>query len=192
MHVLGRKRKYRRFTKPQRKKRYESLGSGRRAKSTVLARKGVDSISRIMELGAEGTPASLSHALLLGIKDFEIGLLRSVSEGLPFSSYSHLKKNLGLPAETLLQVLHIPRRTLLRRKVEGRFTSAESERLVRLSRIFAQAIMLFEGDRTVALDWLRTPRAVLDNASPLSLIETEVGGREVEALIERLEHGVFS
>jgi putative toxin-antitoxin system antitoxin component (TIGR02293 family) len=52
--------------------------------------------------------------------------------------------------------------------------------------------VLFEGDREAAIEWLGAPRPALGGVTPFSLIASEVGGREVEALIDRLEHGVFS
>jgi uncharacterized protein (DUF2384 family) len=40
--------------------------------------------------------------------------------------------------------------------------------------------------------WLRSPNRALGGESPLALSKTEVGAREVENLIGRLEHGVFT
>jgi putative toxin-antitoxin system antitoxin component (TIGR02293 family) len=50
---------------------------------------------------------------------------------------------------------------------------------------------LFEGDRDAAADWLTRPQPALGGAVPLELAKTGLGTREVEALIGRLEHGVF-
>jgi putative toxin-antitoxin system antitoxin component (TIGR02293 family) len=86
----------------------------------------------------------------------------------------------------------LPPRTFARRKASGRLTSDESEKLLRISAIYEQAIDLFEGDREGALKWLTTPKKVLDNKTPLQYSRTELGAREVEKFIGRLEHGVFS
>ena len=59
-------------------------------------------------------------------------------------------------------------------------------------RVFGRALELFEGDSQAAERWLSSPRAALGGATPLELAKTEAGAREVEALIGRLEHGVFS
>ena len=61
-----------------------------------------------------------------------------------------------------------------------------------MSRVFARAIELFEGDDRAARRWLSAPQRALGGAVPLTLAKTEVGAREVERLVGRLEHGVFS
>lgn len=40
--------------------------------------------------------------------------------------------------------------------------------------------------------WLSTPAPALANRTPVEVAATDVGAREVESLIDRLEHGVFS
>jgi putative toxin-antitoxin system antitoxin component (TIGR02293 family) len=53
-------------------------------------------------------------------------------------------------------------------------------------------VQLFEGDADAARRWLTTPSKELDNTAPLDFARTELGAREVEDLIGRLEHGVFT
>lgn len=92
----------------------------------------------------------------------------------------------------IASIIDLPPRTLARRKSSGRLSSDESEKLLRLSAVFEQAVDLFEGDRAGALKWLTTPKKTLENETPLAYSRTELGAREVEELIGRLEHGVFS
>jgi len=87
--------------------------------------------------------------------------------------------------------VHIPARTLARRKAGGRLDPDESDRLVRISRVIAAAITLFEGNHASARHWLTSPRAALRNQAPLELAQTDVGAREVERLIGQLEHGIL-
>ncbi len=49
-----------------------------------------------------------------------------------------------------------------------------------------------EGDEDAALRWLKTPLPILGGESPLAHARTEAGGREVELLMGRIEHGVYS
>jgi putative toxin-antitoxin system antitoxin component (TIGR02293 family) len=56
---------------------------------------------------------------------------------------------------------------------------------------FDKAVGLFEGDVAAARAWLETPSKALGSETPLAAVETEIGAREVEDLIGRLEHGVF-
>jgi putative toxin-antitoxin system antitoxin component (TIGR02293 family) len=89
-------------------------------------------------------------------------------------------------------ILGIPERTLARRKKENRLSSDESERLLRMAKLFDDSLSLFEGDREAAVNWLRAPKKALRNQSPFHFARTEIGAREVENLIGRIEHGVFS
>ena len=80
----------------------------------------------------------------------------------------------------------------MRRKAKGRLRPEESERLLRVSGIFERALDLFAGDTDAARHWLTTPSEELSNHSPLEFARTELGAREVEDFITRLEHGVFT
>lgn len=97
-----------------------------------------------------------------------------------------------MPVTTLASVIGIPGRTLARRKASGKLAPEESERLLRISNLFEKCVELFEGDVTAAVNWLTSPKKALDNHPPLLYARTELGAREVEELIGRLEHGVFS
>lgn len=68
----------------------------------------------------------------------------------------------------------------------------ESERLLRVFRAFQQAVELFEGDGDAARGWLTRPNMELDDQTPLDFSRTEIGAREVEDFMGRLEHGVFT
>ncbi len=76
--------------------------------------------------------------------------------------------------------------------MSGRLAPDESERLLRVSMLFEKAVDLFDGDVAEATRWLRSPQRGLGGPSPLEFARTEVGAREVENLIGRLEHGVIS
>jgi putative toxin-antitoxin system antitoxin component (TIGR02293 family) len=122
----------------------------------------------------------------------KVELLRQIEQGFPFETLLRLEENSGLPVATLAAVIGIPERTLARRKTAGKFDSSESERLLRIATLFEQCVELFEGDVTSAVRWLTAPKKALDNQAPLLYARTELGAREVEDLIGRVEHGVFS
>ena len=119
-------------------------------------------------------------------------LIHDVEEGLPFSSLEILAKLTRQTIFELGNVLSIPERTLARRKIAGKLTPEESDRLVRVAFIFEKAVALFEWDAAPAVQWLSTPKAALAGQTPLRYCRTELGARQVENLIGRLEHGVFS
>lgn len=119
-------------------------------------------------------------------------LIQQVERGFSFKTLHALESKSGLPGSALAGLVGIPERTLARRKSAGKFTPEESERLLRISTVFEMAVELFEGDNAAALRWLTAPRKALEGNTPLAYARTEIGAREVENLIGRLEHGVFS
>lgn len=119
-------------------------------------------------------------------------IIHLVRRGLPFSRLTAVSTEIGIPVRELAVVLEIPERTLARRRVAGRLGRDESERLLRMARVVGKAIGLFEGDVMAAMVWLKTPQKALSHNTPLSYARFEVGAQEVENLIGRLEHGVFS
>ena len=133
------------------------------------------------------------YVSLLGLHTFDTAkLLERVTEGLSFHSWERFLRATEIPKELAQSVIQIPPRTLTRRKAEGRLHTDESDRLIRAARIFARALILFEGDAEAARTWLLSPQAALGGTSPFEYASTEVGSREVEALIGRLEHGIPS
>lgn len=132
------------------------------------------------------------YTTLLGERALDTSaLVAKVEAGLPFRAFLHLQRNLNLPMSRLAEIVNIRPRTLSRRKEEGRLEPDESDRLLRASRVFGRALELFESDAAGARAWLARPQRALGGAVPLDLLRTEVGAREVEELIDRLEHGVF-
>jgi putative toxin-antitoxin system antitoxin component (TIGR02293 family) len=128
----------------------------------------------------------------LGIKAADIlTVARQLQKGLPYQALVRFQKASQLSLDAIAKVLRLPRRTLARRKAQGKLSGPESERLYRLAVVFEKAVDLFE-DVSAARAWLETPSKALAQQSPLAASEAELGAREVEDLIGRLEHGVFS
>jgi putative toxin-antitoxin system antitoxin component (TIGR02293 family) len=119
-------------------------------------------------------------------------LIHQVENGLPFESLEILARFTQQSIFELGAIISIPERTLARRKAMGKLTPDESDRLVRVAFIFEKAAALFEWEVAPAVQWLLTPKAALSGEVPLRYCRTELGAREVENLIGRLEHGVFS
>jgi len=138
-------------------------------------------------------PQSVDPAECLGIKATNVlKVAEKLKQGLSYSALTRLQRRSGLSLEELGAVMQTPPRRLARRKTERRLTPSESERLYRLALVFEKAVNLFEGDVPAARRWLQTPNLALAQQSPLEMTETEVGAREVENLIGRLEHGVLT
>jgi putative toxin-antitoxin system antitoxin component (TIGR02293 family) len=119
-------------------------------------------------------------------------VIRQLEAGLPFSAVEKLRRALDVPMERLAQITRISERTLARRKEEGKLNLDESERVYRLANVYERALSLFEGDQAAARRWLQTPRAAFGGKSALAFADTDVGAREVEDTIERIEYGVIA
>ena len=131
------------------------------------------------------------YVALLGLRSYEpLRIYQNVRRGLSYSAFEHLQRNTGLAARAIGELAQIPARTLARRRGEGRFDPEESDRLVRLARIFGRALELFEGDPDAARHWLSSRQPLLGDLVPLEMAATDVGALEVEHLIGRLEHGI--
>src|SRR5437867_9407279 len=118
-------------------------------------------------------------------------LIRQIQKGLPFSELETLQNSIDLPFEQLAAKLSISRSTLQRRKAAGRLSPDESDKVMRLSRLLEHATNVF-GDIEKARTWLKFPQRGLGGAVPLDYAETEVGAREVDNLLGRIEYSVYT
>ncbi|HEV8657202.1 MAG TPA: antitoxin Xre-like helix-turn-helix domain-containing protein [Thermoanaerobaculia bacterium] len=141
----------------------------------------------------KGMPGPHAYVVLLGLTQYDFpGLIEKIEHGLPYSAFERLQKNTRFSTEQLLDLLQIPRRTLARRKTAGRFSSEESDRLVRLARVYGRTLYFFDGDSEAATEWLTTTQYAFGGIRPIEMLRSDVGAQEVETLIGQLEHGIFA
>lgn len=114
-----------------------------------------------------------------------------VKEGIPAGLLRELADRLKLSLLDLAVPLHLPPRTLHRRLERGRLSLDESERLLAITRILRQATDVL-GNEVKAVHWLKSPVPALDGKTPLECAETQVGLREVEDVLTRIEDVVYS
>lgn len=113
----------------------------------------------------------------------------ALRQGVPRTAFESLRDDLGVSTEEFAEILGIPTRTLARRT--DRFKPDESERLLRVGSVVQKALDVLE-EKESARRWMTQPKRALGGLTPLRCCDTEVGAREVEALLGRIEHGVFS
>ena len=135
-----------------------------------------------MLLGGAGVLRAKPHSTLDWIE--------IVRNGIPAGAVESLVKAMRLSQSELARALGIPERTLARRKREGVLSSEESSKLLRLARVLGRANEVFE-DAEAALNWLRSANSSLSGATPLSLLDTDIGAESVLDTLGRIEHGVF-
>jgi putative toxin-antitoxin system antitoxin component (TIGR02293 family) len=120
-----------------------------------------------------------------------VALIEMLHAGFLFSELEALRDLLEVPMDRLAAHLAISRATLHRRKTAGRLDSGESDRVLRYARLLGLALTTMES-LEAARQWLATPQIGLDGAVPLAFAETEVGAREVEDLLTRIEFSVYA
>lgn len=166
-------------------------------KAGTLVRERFDSrskdLSRFVDFLQHGAPGPHAYVALLGLDAFDTPeLLTAIRDGLPYRTLERFQDSSGLPFDTVAELVDIPRRTLARRKRDGRLSAEESDRVVRAARVLASALTLFGGDLSAAMAWLGAAQPALGGGRPLDLARSDLGAREVETLVGRLLHGVFS
>jgi putative toxin-antitoxin system antitoxin component (TIGR02293 family) len=92
-------------------------------------------------------------------------------------------------SEDEIHKLVVPARTLGRRT--DKLNLEESDKVQRLERVLSHAIRVL-GSSEKANRWLRKPNRALEQSIPIELLISETGARQVEEILGRIEHGMFS
>ncbi|MBI2432557.1 MAG: DUF2384 domain-containing protein [Candidatus Hydrogenedentes bacterium] len=135
-------------------------------------------------------------ALLGGAKIFRrqtqpLDIPALVRRGLPYSSYDALAGALGVRGSDLAAIIGVAPRTLARRKLARRLSPVESDRLYRVAHIMALTAETL-GSLDKARVWLYQENRALGGNPPFSLLDTEIGARLVEEVLQRINHGIYS
>ncbi len=113
---------------------------------------------------------------------------RELEKGIPAAWVRSLESQ-GLTRDDIRRI--IPDRTLDRRVNAGEnLKIEEADGLARLLRVVRAARDLFEDDEN-ADGWLRSRIPSLDENIPIEMARTDLGAREVEAVLLRMAHGVY-
>jgi putative toxin-antitoxin system antitoxin component (TIGR02293 family) len=135
------------------------------------------------------TASALGGSAVLGEEVTSgVAFVHRIEQGLPRKALTQLKRYSGLSDADLAEV--IPRRTLSTMQKTQRLTPEQSDRIARTAGIAASAQRVFD-DADTARTWLLTPNPALGNEVPLRLLRTGSGARLVEAVLIRIEHGVY-
>lgn len=115
-----------------------------------------------------------------------------IERGMPVGSAEALKGSFAVPDGVLAELLGLSEKTLSRaRAAQRRLDPVASDRLFRVARIGALAIDVLE-DEQRAISWLKRPQIGLGGRTPLALLTTDIGRDQVEKLLLRIEHGVYT
>lgn len=134
--------------------------------------------------------AVLGGARALGrVPRSESELHARIREGLPFAALGAVMEHFEIPQESACRILNLSRRNFPRRRKSNRLAADESDRLCRLARVLAHAQRIFE-DQAETAAWLRRPNPALRGETPLACLDTDIGVRQVEEILGRIEHGI--
>lgn len=133
----------------------------------------------------------LGGSKVLGRLSAADDLVRAVRGGLPYASFEALARKLGLEPSAVGAVVGIPTRTLARRKHERQLSPIESDRLYRLAYV-TQMTAAVLGGVGAARRWLAQPNRSLGGVVPMSLLDTDIGCRQVEEALVRLNYGMYA
>ena len=136
----------------------------------------------------ESVFARIGRLLGIPVKS-ETDLLRIGEEGVTAKAFRRVAAQLALPPNLIGPA------TTMRRRLEGneRFTQSESERLLRIARVFSEASQLFDDDEATKT-WMRTASTYIPGrpaVTPLELATSDSGARLLEESIQRTAHGIF-
>ena len=116
---------------------------------------------------------------------------REIERGLPLSTLEEFSAYSGIAVKDLLEVV-IPARTLKhRRQRQEPLSLEESDRLARVTRLYDLGVRVF-GNPDKARRWLTKPKIRFEERSPLTMMHTDMGGRQVEEMLIQIDEGMFA
>lgn len=118
----------------------------------------------------------------------DLDIARLIRDGLPVDVIDRLIGDKTVTPDEVRRIIMGPKAIAERRR-KGGLTPEQSERVIRATRIIAEALETF-GSRDKALTWMRRACAVLGGKAPIDLLDTEEGAGLVESLLGRIAHGL--
>ena len=116
----------------------------------------------------------------------KIGAIRT---GINAGVVDEMVQYFDVPKNDIFDVLLVPPSTA-HRLIKGKrlLDAAASERVIRVADITRIAEDTF-GGRAPAAQWLKSPNLALENATPLSMLDTEPGTGEVRRILSSINYG---
>jgi len=115
----------------------------------------------------------------------------AAEQGVTLSALDEFAAYSGFAVKDLLEVV-IPARTLKhRRRRQEPFSLDESDRLARVARLYNLGRRVF-GNPDKARRWLSKPKQRFAERTPLAMMRTELGGRQVEEMLYQIDEGMFA
>ena len=114
------------------------------------------------------------------------------TEDITYSMVMDVANRYQIEKSQMRNILGISESTQFRYEKKNPILSSNiSDRWIRSAKIIEIAADLFE-DETETKHWLSTPKRVLENKTPLELLDTNLGCQQVEQVLMQASYGVFS
>ena len=131
----------------------------------------------------------------LGTSDDEspMNLHDRVVTGLPVRCVTAFKAHSGLTNVQVSALLGVSEKTLIRWQATPKkpIDAVSSDRLYRTAKVMALVEEVLE-DAEAAREWIGEAHIGLGNRVPRDLLTTDIGARQVEELLLRMEHGYLA
>jgi putative toxin-antitoxin system antitoxin component (TIGR02293 family) len=134
----------------------------------------------------------LGGSKVLGVVKETEDIQDAIRDGLPYAAFEALADMLQLTRRDVTEIIGMAPRTLARRKKHRQHLSPiESDRLYRIARITQLAADTLGGVDQARV-WLNRDNRSLGGHSPLSMLDTEIGARQVEETLTRINYGMYA
>lgn len=117
--------------------------------------------------------------------------IRRIENGATVPQVLQLIKRAGITQSRFAKLAGLSTSTFAERKKKGRFNPVESERALRLEKVFKLAVEVFDDNSHAARDWLTAPNSEFDNTAPFEMLKTDIGTEAVVTMLHCIDQGMF-
>lgn len=118
-------------------------------------------------------------------------IVHDARKGFTFGDLLSLAKVLDLSLADLTLVFNVSLRTLQRYESSQKMDADASSKIIHLSMLQSRGLEVF-GEQSSFNIWLKKPMMELENATPLSMLDTPFGYQILFQVLGRIEHGIFA
>ncbi len=116
--------------------------------------------------------------------------IQKIKKRLPMQYFNSICKDIELSKKHLARIIQSSESNLVIRKKEGVFSFSESERLFRIRRVYKKALEVFDDEKEIK-KWFKKPCWLLNDVAPIDYLDTEIGSREIENILQHIKIGTF-
>jgi len=119
-------------------------------------------------------------------------LINAIKEGIRFSFFEKLAKNIPFTLREWASYLHLSERSLQRfKKEKGTFNTVSSEKIIEISMLNKYGIEVFD-DQDKFNVWLLTKNVALGGIKPKDLLDSSFGIQLLKDELTRIEYGILA